>query len=900
MSDSPGVMSSSSDDDSDSSESDSSTSATAPPEPPTPLPEQPEPRWNLGSFLPPPANTDRKRSPEPANIEPNKNDDDSELDIVVDNISKPCQLLSSMSDSDSDKKGKKYSRPKRRRRPISAPVVLDSDDSSECASPVRPPRTPSGSESDIKSKKEVLVNKKKMTSKSPDLLSSHSEDEASEKVDIKNYVNPKFTSKKEAPSIKPNIRKRNVKPPTTPSESDDEDLKKKKLEGTDSEEEPWVVSPSVKRRSNSRRSTKSNSSERVRRETWTSRLSSSEEESAVLPSPVKPVVRLPPATQGKRPPQGSSESEPEKEESPPKLDSESLAIQDKKKNDTLRKLFSKRDNECGGGKDGGKGGKAGSIYTKEGKGEKAIVVLVDSENERTSLQSPVKASPIHVTSPVPPNPSHRIPESATTILSPFVKPNPVTSTDFVNGRMSIICRIDLSKLSHVPAKKRKSEEIRTRTELPDTRQTKERKPEGKSKSDKQKERKSDKHRSREDKLKKRKRSPCNDVKEEDVPAQPEVVKRLNPEVKQDGYLKNNNNGQKRERRTSTSSSSSRDACAKRHFSLPCSKRKKHNERPLARSEGSLTDAPATNHEREKDKDKEEKRKDYKTNRVYYSYFEHPEEELSDNDDKDQYLSEAKRLKNGADREKDHTAQGMQYLEAVMYFLLTGNHMEHEMAAQTMYKESLDLIKNISWKFRSQQNVSSQGNIDSKLAVLSLRCQSLIHFKLFKMRRSDVKECEKLINEYTQKTNPPATVDQCGGSVVGQGQGTPSPLSPTPSPAGSVGSVGSQSSGYSSGELRAPTVNPPVHGQAPQQPPCIALPFPIYNALVKQNQNYASLYSSYELWEHADSLVYKGKHKDFFIELDRSCGPLTLHSSLKDLVRYVRVGIKRLKELRSET
>ena len=36
--------------------------------------------------------------------------------------------------------------------------------------------------------------------------------------------------------------------------------------------------------------------------------------------------------------------------------------------------------------------------------------------------------------------------------------------------------------------------------------------------------------------------------------------------------------------------------------------------------------------------------------------------------------------------------------------------------------------------------------------------------------------------------------------------------------------------------------------------------------------------------------------DFFIELDQYCGPLTLHSSLNDLVRYVRVGIQRLKDM----
>lgn len=50
----------------------------------------------------------------------------------------------------------------------------------------------------------------------------------------------------------------------------------------------------------------------------------------------------------------------------------------------------------------------------------------------------------------------------------------------------------------------------------------------------------------------------------------------------------------------------------------------------------------------------------------------------------------------ADTETDRTAQGMQYLEAVLFFLLTGNAMEHEKvtekAAFTMYRDTLSLIK----------------------------------------------------------------------------------------------------------------------------------------------------------------------------------------------------------------
>lgn len=100
-------------------------------------------------------------------------------------------------------------------------------------------------------------------------------------------------------------------------------------------------------------------------------------------------------------------------------------------------------------------------------------------------------------------------------------------------------------------------------------------------------------------------------------------------------------------------------------------------------------------------------------------------------------------------------------------------------------------------------------------------------------------------------------------VVG-GQGTPSPLSPTPSPAGSVGSVGSQSSGYSSGELAG------VRGSSsgttlPQQPavaamgPCMPVPLSVHHSMQKQNAQLGYIQSCFDLWEQADLLVTKGRH-----------------------------------------
>lgn len=91
-------------------------------------------------------------------------------------------------------------------------------------------------------------------------------------------------------------------------------------------------------------------------------------------------------------------------------------------------------------------------------------------------------------------------------------------------------------------------------------------------------------------------------------------------------------------------------------------------------------------------------------RVYHSYFESTNDvdastardENREQRDQNQFLSEAKRLKHAADKETDHLAQAMLYLEAVLYFLLTADAMERdivtEKAAFTMYKDTLCLIK----------------------------------------------------------------------------------------------------------------------------------------------------------------------------------------------------------------
>ncbi|CAH2010064.1 unnamed protein product, partial [Acanthoscelides obtectus] len=588
-----------------------------------------------------------------------------------------------------------------------------------------------------------------------------------------------------------------------------------------------------------------------------------------------------------------------------KVDAEVKAVADKKKSDTLRKLFTpKRDSEGGGkgGKGGGKGGK--------GKGG-VNVIIVDGNYERSSSSVEDETDPSRVPLPVSPldPPKKKCfslpPSSPCEVIQDTddiknvrdIKTENDTESKHMQTRLSIWVRIQLDRLdiSLMPDVRRRLEE-----------KVKDENFECYGDNTLLKSRSSDSP---------PQQSHLSTSKPVDDPS-PSPLEALSKQHK----------SKKRKRRESASSASSLSTVAsttskkegkdakeekarngKKEKDNTRLKRRKDSKEATDAMEGKvekaeealeqrqidrLTDAPATNHEREGSRtgvngvncrvsgqvDPHLSRPN--SSREYHSYFEAAElpSEYEERD-QNQYLSDAKRLKHMADKENDSIKQCMLYLEAVLYFLLTGNAMEHEKvtekAAFTMFISSI---------FKNQQNASP---VHNKLAVLSYRCQALLFYKLFKLRKNEHKELQKIISEYINK----------------QGQGTPSPLSPTPSPAGSVGSVGSQSSGYNSGDLAATRGNNGNQTLAASTAAAHAqnagawVPLSVFNAMNKQNQQFTYLISYQDLWDQADSLVVKGKHTDFFIELDRQCKPLTMHSSLIDLVRYVREGIKRLKQER---
>ncbi|KQS70019.1 AF4/FMR2 family member 4 isoform X2 [Drosophila erecta] len=254
-----------------------------------------------------------------------------------------------------------------------------------------------------------------------------------------------------------------------------------------------------------------------------------------------------------------------------------------------------------------------------------------------------------------------------------------------------------------------------------------------------------------------------------------------------------------------------------------------------------------------------------TRLIYRSYFDRDVEHPSDDPRKNnQFLQEAISRKHAADLERDSFNQVTLYLEAVVYFLLTADAMERcssEQATNTMYKDTLSLIKFISTKFRPYQQQSTtniQHETHNKVAILSLRCQSLISLKLYKLRRKD---CRAVINSL-------ADFFRVGRGDIANGN-TPSSISPS-------NSVGSQGSGSNT-------------------PPGRIVPPDIHNMLCKENEFLSYLNSAHELWDQADRLVRTGNHIDFIRELDHENGPLTLHSTMHEVFRYVQAGLKTLRD-----
>ncbi|CAB4068645.1 unnamed protein product [Lepeophtheirus salmonis] len=118
-----------------------------------------------------------------------------------------------------------------------------------------------------------------------------------------------------------------------------------------------------------------------------------------------------------------------------------------------------------------------------------------------------------------------------------------------------------------------------------------------------------------------------------------------------------------------------------------------------------------------------------------SYLDTKDEEDDNEEEQNFCMSEAKRLKDEADKERDREQQAMKYIQAVLYFILCGNITERngdKYLALGMYNQTLSFIRDVCRPFKN----SEFGNFDNKLAALSLRCQSLLYLKMYKLTQND--------------------------------------------------------------------------------------------------------------------------------------------------------------------
>uniref|UniRef100_H3AK67 ALF transcription elongation factor 4 n=1 Tax=Latimeria chalumnae TaxID=7897 RepID=H3AK67_LATCH len=238
---------------------------------------------------------------------------------------------------------------------------------------------------------------------------------------------------------------------------------------------------------------------------------------------------------------------------------------------------------------------------------------------------------------------------------------------------------------------------------------------------------------------------------------------------------------------------------------------------------------------------------------------------------DHYLQEAKKLKHNADALSDRFDKAVYYLDAVVSFIECGNALERSAQESKspfpMYSETVELIK-YTMKLKNYMAPDATA-ADKRLAVLCLRCQSLLYLRLFKLKKESALKYSKTLTEHLKNSYNNSQA-QSPGRLFSKPTGMPSPVSPKLSP----GNTGSYSSAANnpSGSSSSVTIPQRIHQMAA--------------SYVQVTSNF--LYGT-EVWDQAEQLAKE--QKDFFTELDKVMNPLMFNTStMTDLVRYTRQGL----------
>ncbi|XP_032186645.1 AF4/FMR2 family member 2 isoform X3 [Mustela erminea] len=229
---------------------------------------------------------------------------------------------------------------------------------------------------------------------------------------------------------------------------------------------------------------------------------------------------------------------------------------------------------------------------------------------------------------------------------------------------------------------------------------------------------------------------------------------------------------------------------------------------------------------------------------------------------DYYMQEAKKLKHKADALFEKFGKAVNYADAALSFTECGNAMERDpleaKSPYTMYSETVELLRYAMRLKNFASPLASDG--DKKLAVLCYRCLSLLYLRMFKLKKDHAMKYSRSLMEYFKQNA--SKVAQIPSPWVGNGKNTPSPVSlNNVSPINAMGSCN----------------NGPV-----------TIPQRIHHMAASHVNITSNVLRGYEHWDMADKLTRE--NKEFFGDLDTLMGPLTQHSSMTNLVRYVRQGL----------
>ncbi|KAI5624814.1 AF4/FMR2 family member 2 [Silurus asotus] len=242
---------------------------------------------------------------------------------------------------------------------------------------------------------------------------------------------------------------------------------------------------------------------------------------------------------------------------------------------------------------------------------------------------------------------------------------------------------------------------------------------------------------------------------------------------------------------------------------------------------------------------------------------------------DYYMQEAKKLKHKADALMEKFGKAVNYADGALSFIECGNAMERDpleaKSPYTMYSETVELIR---YAMRLKNFTSHSATLaEKKLAVLCNRCLSLLYLRMFKLKKDHAMKYSRSLMEYFKNSAKSSQAPSPWGSN-GKTTGTPSPMSLSPSPISSVNSnTGAMVSSSSSSSSSSGSV---------------AIPQRIHHMAASHVNITNNILRSYEHWDTADKLAHESQ--EFFQELDSVMEPLTQHSSMTDLVRYIRQGL----------